>query len=274
MDFLIQFFIRLYIIIIQLLLYINRTVNCNTSNQFLQILRTSEYALLLSEKRKIGCSINDVGSSNINKMEHTMLLFYLIKLNIEKEEEVLEIDCEWGFFSLQAAQIYTKASFTCTTDSEDQYTYIKTKIVEKNIPNLKVILVSPTKSLKEYIKGHSFDKIISIESVNQRDHNAIFDDIYHLLKKNGSFMIQVNCHKNTTHNIHGIYFPTYETVKNIHRHLMFLESFPINGENYLIPTKNFKFFQKIKLSFISEIFSFAGGTKYTPTIFLGKKRSY
>jgi cyclopropane fatty-acyl-phospholipid synthase-like methyltransferase len=274
MDFIIHCFIRLYIIIIQILLYVNQTVNCDTTNQFLQILRTPDYALLLSEKRKIGCSINDVEPSNINKMEHTMLLFYLIKLNIENEEEVLEIDCEWGFFSLQAAEIYKEAKFVCTTDSEEQYNYIKAKIVEKNIPNLKVILVSPTKSLREYIQQNSFDKIISIESVNQRDHNDIFSDIYSLLKKDGSFMIQLNCHKNTTQNIHGIYFPTVDTVKNTNRNLMFSEHFPINGVNYSIPSKGLKFFKKIKLSFISEIFRFAGGTKYTPTIFLGKKRSY
>ncbi|MBP9706144.1 MAG: class I SAM-dependent methyltransferase [Oligoflexales bacterium] len=109
------------------------------------------------------------------------------KLDLKKDDHVLEIGSGWGGFAIYAAKNYG-CTVTTTTISEQQYSYAKTKIRESGLENKINLLKSDYRDLTG-----KYDKLVSIEMIEAV--GADFLDKYtekcsELLKEDGVFVLQ------------------------------------------------------------------------------------
>jgi len=109
------------------------------------------------------------------------------KLNLSKNDSVLEIGTGWGSFSIHAAKKYG-CNITTTTISDAQYQYARSRVVEEGLES-KITVIN-----KDYRKIHGlYDKIVSIEMIEAVGYEFIpeyFKKTSSLLKPNGLMALQ------------------------------------------------------------------------------------
>ena len=109
------------------------------------------------------------------------------KLNLSKNDSVLEIGTGWGSFSIHAAKKYG-CNITTTTISDAQYQYARSRVVEEGLES-KITVIN-----KDYRKIQGlYDKIVSIEMIEAVGYEFIpeyFKKISSLLRPNGLMALQ------------------------------------------------------------------------------------
>ena len=109
------------------------------------------------------------------------------KLNLSKNDSVLEIGTGWGSFSIHAAKKYG-CNITTTTISDAQYQYARSRVVEEGLES-KITVIN-----KDYREIHGlYDKIVSIEMIEAVGYEFIpeyFKKISSLLRPNGLMALQ------------------------------------------------------------------------------------
>ena len=56
-----------------------------------------------------------------------MLDKYLDRADIESNQEILDLGCGWGSFTLHAAKKFPKSNFTSISNSKDQINFINAR---------------------------------------------------------------------------------------------------------------------------------------------------
>ena len=109
------------------------------------------------------------------------------KLNLSKNDSVLEIGTGWGSFSIHAAQNYG-CNITTTTISDEQYDFAVNRIKKLGLSD-KITVVQ-----KDYrLLDGKYDKIASIEMIEAVGHKNVptyFEKVSNLLKDGGLFAMQ------------------------------------------------------------------------------------
>lgn len=109
------------------------------------------------------------------------------KLNLTKNDSVIEIGTGWGGFAIHAAKHYG-CTVTTTTLSDQQYQYAISRVKEENLEDKVKILKEDYRNLTG-----NYDKLVSIEMVEAVGHqyyNAYFKALGELLKPDGIGLIQ------------------------------------------------------------------------------------
>ena len=109
------------------------------------------------------------------------------KLNLDKNDSVLEIGTGWGSFSIHAAQNYG-CDITTTTISDEQFEFAVNRIKKLGLSD-KITVVQ-----KDYrLLDGKYDKIASIEMIEAVGHKNVptyFEKVSNLLKDGGLFAMQ------------------------------------------------------------------------------------
>ena len=109
------------------------------------------------------------------------------KLNLGKNDSVLEIGTGWGSFSIHAAQNYG-CDITTTTISDEQFEFAVNRIKKLSLSD-KITVVQ-----KDYrLLDGKYDKIASIEMIEAVGHKNVptyFEKVSNLLKDGGLFAMQ------------------------------------------------------------------------------------
>lgn len=125
---------------------------------------------------------NSLESASINKLDRICR-----KLNLEKDDHLLEIGCGWGSLAIHAAEHYD-ARVTAVTISQSQLDFAKSRAERQGIGNRIDF------QLRDYrdIKGQ-FKKIASIEMIEAVGHQYLpefFERCGQLLDDDGCMVIQ------------------------------------------------------------------------------------
>lgn len=110
------------------------------------------------------------------------------KLDIQKDDTVLEIGCGWGGFAEYAA-LNTGCRILCLTLSNEQALYAQERMHRAGLLDRVEIRIQDYRDCEG-----SFDKIVSIEmfeAVGEENWPVYFDKVKHLLKAGGEAMLQV-----------------------------------------------------------------------------------
>ena len=145
------------------------------------------YKLWLDSTMTYSCAIFNNKNTSLEDASLEKLDRICRKINLNKNDHLLEIGTGWGSFSLHAAKKYG-CSITTTTISDSQYDYALSKIREHNLSN-KINLI---KKDYRHLEG-SYDKIVSIEMIEAVGHDNIstyMSKVSSLLKDNGIFALQ------------------------------------------------------------------------------------
>ena len=115
------------------------------------------------------------------------------KLRLKPDDEVLEIGCGWGGFSLHAAKNY-RAKMTAITISKQQFDYASKLVQQEGLSERIRVQLSDYRDVKGTFPANArFDKIVSIEmleAVGDEFLEAYFARCHALLKKNGLLALQ------------------------------------------------------------------------------------
>ncbi|WP_440937893.1 class I SAM-dependent methyltransferase [Candidatus Pelagibacter sp.] len=144
------------------------------------------YDLFLDPKRQYSCAYfknenDDLETAQNNKIQHIIK-----KLNIKKDQKVLDIGCGWGGLALEIAR-KTDCEVTGITLSENQLKYATQKAKELNLDNQVKFKLIDYRELNE-----KFDRIVSVgmfEHVGRKFYKKFFKQVERLLKDNGVSLI-------------------------------------------------------------------------------------
>ena len=144
------------------------------------------YDLFLDPKRQYSCAYfknenDDLETAQNNKIQHIIK-----KLNIKKNQKVLDIGCGWGGLAIEIAR-KTDCEVTGITLSENQLKYATQKAKELNLDNQVKFKLIDYRELNE-----KFDRIVSVgmfEHVGRKFYKKFFKQVERLLKDDGVSLI-------------------------------------------------------------------------------------
>ena len=150
---------------------------------------------VLGQRLKYSCSLFD-DQITLDEAEDRMLDLYIERANIQNGQEILDLGCGWGSFSLYAAAKFPESNITSISNSFDQINFINEEAEKRNLKNIKAIKMDVNKL---HLDNH-FDRIISIEMFEHlRNYKSILSSLSSLLKDNGKLFIHIFCNKEITY---------------------------------------------------------------------------
>ena len=117
---------------------------------------------VLGENLKYSCCLYDENNKDLDSAEIFMLDKYLDRADIKSNQEILDLGCGWGSFTLYAAKKFPQSNFTSISNSKDQIDFINARATALNLTNVKAI----RQNINELNLDKKFDRIVSIETVS------------------------------------------------------------------------------------------------------------
>ena len=145
------------------------------------------YALCLDETLTYSCGIFEQENSSLKDASIAKYDRICRKLNLSKEDRVLEIGTGWGGFALHAAENYG-CHITTTTISKAQYGLATARIDDAGVADRVTLLLEDYRDLRG-----KYDKLVSIEMIEAVGHrylDTFFGNCSRLLKEDGMMLLQ------------------------------------------------------------------------------------
>ena len=144
------------------------------------------YDLFLDPKRQYSCAYFKNENDDLETAQNSKIQHIIKKLNIKKNQKVLDIGCGWGGLALEIAR-KTDCEVTGITLSENQLKYATQKAKELNLDNQVKFKLIDYRELNE-----KFDRIVSVgmfEHVGRKFYKKFFKQVERLLKDDGVSLI-------------------------------------------------------------------------------------
>ena len=144
------------------------------------------YDFFLDEKRQYSCAYFKNENDSLETAQSNKINHLIKKLNLDKNEKVLDIGSGWGMLSIEIAK-RSNCEVTGITLSKNQLEYSIKKAKDLNLENQVQFKLMDYRELKE-----KFDKIISVgmfEHVGRKFYQKFFNSISNLLSDKGIALI-------------------------------------------------------------------------------------
>ena len=145
------------------------------------------FALFLDQTMTYSSAIFESKSDSLEDASVTKLDRLCRKLNLNKDNHILEIGCGWGSFAIHAARTYG-CRVTAVTISEEQYQFARKRVNEAKLDQQVEILLCDYRDL-----SGEYDKIVSIEMIEAVGHENLpefFSVCRRLMKADGCLALQ------------------------------------------------------------------------------------
>lgn len=167
-------------------------VETDAANDQHYMVNSEFFKLCLGSHLKYSSCYFPEGVNNLDDAEIASLEQVANRAEIKDGQNILELGCGWGSFSLWAAQNYPNATIIGVSNSSSQREFIENKIKELKINNLKII----TTDINELNLDDTFDRIVSIEMFeHMRNYELLLKKISGLLNDHGKLFVHVFSHK-------------------------------------------------------------------------------
>ena len=204
---------------------------------------------VLGSKLKYSCSLFSDNQKSLNDAETEMLKTYIERANIRSKQEILDLGCGWGSFSLYAAQKFSNCNFTAVSNSDEQINFIKSKIQELGLTNLLAL----KQDINQLDLNKKFDRIVSIEMFeHMRNYKNLLQRLSNLMTDDGLLFVHIFCHRQsayfyeiknqwdwmTKYFFTGGIMPSKDIFEFFDEDLTVAESWEINGKHYSKTSKS------------------------------------
>ena len=204
---------------------------------------------VLGSKLKYSCSLFSDNQKSLNDAETEMLKTYIERANIRSKQEILDLGCGWGSFSLYAAQKFSNCNFTAFSNSDEQINFIKSKIQELGLTNLLAL----KQDINQLNLNKKFDRIVSIEMFeHMRNYKNLLQRLSNLMTDDGLLFVHIFCHRQfayfyeiknqwdwmTKYFFTGGIMPSKDIFEFFDEDLTVAESWEINGKHYSKTSKS------------------------------------
>ena len=204
---------------------------------------------VLGSKLKYSCSLFSDNQKSLNDAETEMLKTYIERANIRSKQEILDLGCGWGSFSLYAAQKFSNCNFTAVSNSDEQINFIKSKIQELGLTNLLAL----KQDINQLNLNKKFDRIVSIEMFeHMRNYKNLLQRLSNLMTDDGLLFVHIFCHRQsayfyeiknqwdwmTKYFFTGGIMPSKDIFEFFDEDLTVADSWEINGNHYSKTSKS------------------------------------
>jgi cyclopropane-fatty-acyl-phospholipid synthase len=115
------------------------------------------------------------------------------RARIAGDQDVLDLGCGWGSFSLWAAAKFPTSRFTAVSNSHSQRAFIERRAAERGLTNLRVI-TTDVRQLE--LEPRRFDRVVSVEMFeHMRNYQVLLRRIASWLRPDGSLFVHVFAHE-------------------------------------------------------------------------------
>ena len=156
---------------------------------------TEFYRYILGPKLKYSCCYY-LNAKTLAQAETEMLDLYCQRAEIKNEQNILDLGCGWGSFTLYAANKFPGSHFTAVSNSSTQKKYIDEMVFKYKLRNVTTM----TEDINQLKLDQSYDRIISIEMFEHvRNYQILLEKIASWLRSEGKLFIHHFCHQYLTY---------------------------------------------------------------------------
>lgn len=151
------------------------------------------YGLVLGAARKYSCALWRPEVRTLDAAELAMLDHTARMAGIGPGQDVLDLGCGWGAFSLFAAERFPGSRFLAVSNSVSQRVFIEREADARGLGNLEV-LTADVNGLQ--LPPGRFDRIVSVEMFEHMSNYAeLMRRITRWLTPGGRLFVHVFCHR-------------------------------------------------------------------------------
>ncbi|CAN5696411.1 cyclopropane-fatty-acyl-phospholipid synthase family protein [soil metagenome] len=151
------------------------------------------FAAVLGAQLKYSSCYWPPGVNTLDAAETAMLELTAERAELAEGQDVLDLGCGWGSFSLWAAARYPRSRFTAVSNSRPQRAYIEAQAVARGVTNLHVITADVRALL---LPARAFDRVVSIEMFeHMRNYELLLRRISDWLRPDGRLFVHVFAHR-------------------------------------------------------------------------------
>ena len=148
---------------------------------------------IMGSHLKYSCSWFDKGTTSLEVAEENMLQLYIERLDVKNNQQILDLGCGWGSFSLYAAAQFPDSTFLAVSNSNDQIEFINNAAKSRSLGNVRAI----KQDMNDLSLKGSFDRIISIEMFeHMRNYGALLKKLRKHLHNDGKMFVHIFTHQN------------------------------------------------------------------------------
>jgi cyclopropane-fatty-acyl-phospholipid synthase len=184
------------------------------------------------------------GNESLDQAEEAMLALYVERGRIADGQEILELGCGWGSFSLYMAERFPGSRITGVSNSRTQKEFIDAEARKRGLANLTII----TCDMNTFdIDEGRFDRVVSIEMFeHMKNYQALMAGISRWLRPGGLLFVHIFTHRELAYHFvardstdwmaryffTGGQMPSHELLIQFQERLSLVSDWRVNGTHY------------------------------------------
>ena len=150
------------------------------------------FELVLGRHLKYSCALFEPEVTNLDQAEEAMLELTCERAELADGQNILDLGCGWGAFTLYAARRHPGARITALSNSRSQRESIEARAAAQGLTNVRVI----TADIANYEHDAQVDRIVSVEMLEHvRNHEALFKRLRGWMRPDARMFVHVFSHR-------------------------------------------------------------------------------
>ncbi len=167
-------------------------ISTNDANEQHYEVPATFFKYVMSDNLKYSCCWYESESNDLMQAEINMIEKTITRAEISSNQQILDLGCGWGSFTIYAAQKFPESVFTCISNSSDQIEFIKQEAKKKNLKNI----LPQKQDINNLSFKHKFDRIVSVEMFEHvRNYKKLLNNLKNLMNSEGKLFIHIFNHK-------------------------------------------------------------------------------
>jgi len=150
------------------------------------------FQLVLGPHRKYSCAWWPPNAVTLAEAEQAALELTAERARIENGQQVLDLGCGWGSFSLFAAERFPDCRILGVSNSRTQKAFIDAEKERRGLQNLEIV----TADINSFATERRFDRVVSIEMFeHMRNYRELLQRISTWTQPGGLLFVHVFAHR-------------------------------------------------------------------------------
>ena len=182
-----------YMDVLNMLKHSEIAIETDKANEQHYELPTAFFQAVLGKRLKYSACFFPHDHTTLDEAEEFALQIYSDRAQLQDGQEILELGCGWGSFTLWMAERYPNAKITGVSNSATQRQHILAEAEKRNLNNIQIITCDV--NVLE-LKTNTFDRVVSVEMFEHvRNYQKLFEKIQSWLKEDGKLWCHIFCHR-------------------------------------------------------------------------------